>query len=120
MADVMNKFGLTTVLWSANCGKAEGTTRENIANYVLSNAKPGSIILMHDVEEVELLALPGIIDALRAKGYGFATIAELQEAEGGKSRERKTKKLGLKEDIPPPEHKINWVALWGRSSFQRY
>ena len=41
---------------------------------------PGSIILMHDGggdRGETLAALPAIIDTLRARGYGFATVSAL-------------------------------------------
>lgn len=52
-----------------------------IAGYVLDNAKPGSIILMHPFCEgpceADRQALPRIIAGLKAKGYRFVTVSEL-------------------------------------------
>lgn len=51
-----------------------------IADYIVDNAFPGAVILMHPVynqREQVLRALPLISTKLRAKGYRFATVSEL-------------------------------------------
>lgn len=76
-AQVIGKFGMTTVYWTTNCSKTEGTTPSKVTNHVLASAKPGGIILMHNLDRVTLAALPVIIDTLKNKGYKFATLSEL-------------------------------------------
>lgn len=71
------KFGFSSVFWTVNCSKNEGTTPDNIIKQVSSETTPGSIILMHNVEEVTLMALPRVLDALKAKGYRLVTLSEL-------------------------------------------
>ena len=78
---IMRKFGMTTVLWTTNCSKMEGTTRERVFNHVVGSAEAGGIVLMHNGEPVTLLALPDIIDELRGRGYRFVTVSELVEGE---------------------------------------
>lgn len=77
LPDVMRKFGMSSVFWTGNMGNVEGTTREKLLNYALETAQPGAILLMHNVEIVTLLALPDIIDRLRAEGYEFVTMSEI-------------------------------------------
>ena len=77
LSAVLKKFGMTAVMWTVDCSKFEGTTSKKMADYVISSAKPGGIILMHNSEGVTLGALPTIIDTLRARGYGFVTLTEL-------------------------------------------
>ncbi len=52
-----------------------------IVAYVVDNARPGSIILLHTGNRLpyaeSVKALPGIIDGLKRKGYQFKTVAEL-------------------------------------------
>lgn len=52
---------------------------EAIKQRVLTRAVPGDIILMHASDSCKQthLALPAIIDGLRAKGYQFVTVSEL-------------------------------------------
>lgn len=52
-----------------------------IVAYVVDNARPGSIILLHTGNRPPysetIKALPGIIDGLKRKGYQFKTVVEL-------------------------------------------
>ncbi len=53
---------------------------ESIAQYVINNTKPGSIILLHplaDSAQKTRDALPEIIVSLKDKGYKFVTVSEL-------------------------------------------
>lgn len=55
-----------------------------MAEYVIENARPGSIILMHvmyESREESIKALPEIITGLRQKGFELVTIGQLLEAE---------------------------------------
>lgn len=74
---VARRFGLTTVFWSSNCSPYEGKSQKKLCNYVVSSARPGGIVLLHNLELVTLQALPDIIDTLRRKGYDFVTVSEL-------------------------------------------
>jgi peptidoglycan/xylan/chitin deacetylase (PgdA/CDA1 family) len=78
LSNVMRRFGLTTTYWSVNCSKYEGTTRKKLYDHVINSARPGGIILLHNLELVTVQALPDIIDTLRSKGYSFVTLSELK------------------------------------------
>lgn len=43
----------------------------------LRDTRPGSIVLMHETHATTIEAVPEVIDALRARGYTFVTIADL-------------------------------------------
>jgi peptidoglycan/xylan/chitin deacetylase (PgdA/CDA1 family) len=64
---VAAEFGLTPVMWSANCGPYEGGPASGMEQYVAS-AAAGSVVLMHNCEATTLEALPGIVSRLRARG----------------------------------------------------
>jgi peptidoglycan-N-acetylglucosamine deacetylase len=71
---------LRTITWDVD--PADWSTPGTAAIYsrVVDAAQPGSIILMHDgggPRGETLAALPQIIDTLRARGYGFATVTGL-------------------------------------------
>lgn len=74
---ILQKYGITMVLWTTNCVNMEGTSKQNMEKFVLSRVKPGTIFLMHNVDEVTMLALPDIITSLRKQGYSFTTISEV-------------------------------------------
>ena len=97
LPNVMRKFGLTTAFWTADCAKFEGTTRKRIYDYVVSSARPGGIILLHNMEMCTVQALPDIIDTLRAKGYTFVRLSELKQ-ELRKHGTMEARNAGVEED----------------------
>jgi peptidoglycan/xylan/chitin deacetylase (PgdA/CDA1 family) len=75
--------GLLPIQWDISSGDPTfGQSAQTIQRQVLAHAQPGSIVLFHangrgwHTEG----ALPGIIAALKAQGYGFATVSELLAA----------------------------------------
>ena len=55
---------------------------EEILNTTLSQVHDGAIILMHDIYDTSVDAVPVIIDTLRENGYEFVTVAELVKFRG--------------------------------------
>ncbi|MBB4950888.1 peptidoglycan/xylan/chitin deacetylase (PgdA/CDA1 family) [Kitasatospora gansuensis] len=73
-------LGLTTVLWDVDTEDWAEPGAEVIAERVLRQVRPGSVVLMHDGggdRSQTVAALPRIIDGLRRRGYRFVTPAEL-------------------------------------------
>ncbi len=73
-------LGLRTINWDVDPQDWATPGTEAIYSNVVSHAQNGSIILMHDgggPRDETLEALPRIIDTLRARGFGFATVSEL-------------------------------------------
>ena len=57
-----------------------GSDATKIVEYVLANAKPGSIILLHVMypsRKESLKSVKGIIAGLKSRGYEFKTVSEL-------------------------------------------
>ena len=76
------KEQMNTVLWDVDTEDwTDGSSVESVVAGTMSNAQPGSIILMHDggdaVREKTIESLPLIIDELRSEGYSFVTVSEL-------------------------------------------
>ena len=44
---------------------------------ILSQARPGAIILSHDIHKQTVDAMPATLDGLIAKGYKFFTVSQL-------------------------------------------
>lgn len=65
------------VLWNVDPEDWRYQNSEYITSHVVENAKPGAIILAHDIYETTVKAMPGIIDELQAAGYRFVTVSEL-------------------------------------------
>jgi peptidoglycan/xylan/chitin deacetylase (PgdA/CDA1 family) len=80
---VAHGLGFTTIQWDVDPQDWSLPGSGAIASRVLGHVQNGSIVLMHDgggPRSQTLAALPGIIDALKARGYGFETVTELTGA----------------------------------------
>ena len=73
-------MGMNTIEWDVDPTDWSTPGTDAIYSRVVSQTKPGSIILMHDgggPRGQTLAALPRIIHTLRARGYKFATVPDL-------------------------------------------
>lgn len=71
------RLGLPLIKWNVNPKDWQGHSAVYIADFVIANAKPGAIVLQHDVVGNTVDAMPVIIDGLRARGYHLVTTDEL-------------------------------------------
>ncbi|GAA3040998.1 polysaccharide deacetylase family protein [Kitasatospora albolonga] len=74
------ELGLTTVLWDVETNDWARPGAEVIADRVLRQVRPGSVVLMHDGggdRSQTVAALPLVVDGLRRRGYRFVTPDEL-------------------------------------------
>src|ERR1700760_721699 len=74
---IENKLGLSVILWSVDPLDWKRPGASVITQRILSQARPGSIILSHDIHKQTVDAMPATLDALIAKGYKFATVSQL-------------------------------------------
>ncbi len=71
---------LLSVLWDVDTVDWTRPSTDQIVQTAVSQARPGSIILLHDGggdRAATVAAVPKIIKELRAKGYEFATVGDL-------------------------------------------
>ncbi|MFC9290180.1 polysaccharide deacetylase family protein [Streptomyces sp. NPDC057052] len=85
--EVCRELGLAEVLWSVTA--KDYTTEDSalIRRRVLDQTERDGIILLHDIYAGTVPAVPGIIDALKERGYVFVTVPQLLapgRAEAGK------------------------------------
>jgi peptidoglycan/xylan/chitin deacetylase (PgdA/CDA1 family) len=72
--------GLVTVNWDVSPADWQTPGAEVIHRRVVENARPGSIVLLHDDRralEQTAVALDGILRDLAERGYEFVTVSEL-------------------------------------------
>ena len=77
--------GLETVAWEVDGGDWRQRSPEQIVREIVGNARPGSIILLHDGlglrkepnRSAMVSALPLIIDGLKDRGFALVTLEEL-------------------------------------------
>jgi peptidoglycan/xylan/chitin deacetylase (PgdA/CDA1 family) len=75
---IARSLGMRTVVWSADPSDYRRPPAGTIVARVMSQVRPGTIILMHDGggdRSNTVAALPIIIDTLRAQGYSFETLS---------------------------------------------
>jgi peptidoglycan/xylan/chitin deacetylase (PgdA/CDA1 family) len=70
-------LGAALVLWSVDPLDWRDRDPKIITARVLADARPGGIVLLHDIHPTTVAAMPAIISGLRAKGYTFVTVPEL-------------------------------------------
>lgn len=83
----VNNLGYVAVRWTVDTlgwkGTSGGITSQTVMERVLAGLQPGEIILMHigsnpdDGSTLDADALPQMIDAVSAAGYGFVTLDDL-------------------------------------------
>lgn len=71
------------VLWTVDTNDWRGMEAETIADYVIEQAKEGSVILMHDQQSQTADAMERIIPELIEEGFHFVTVSELIEITNG-------------------------------------
>ncbi|MET8243925.1 polysaccharide deacetylase family protein [Streptomyces sp. NPDC005202] len=74
---ICRELGMAEVLWSVTAKDYTTNVSALITKRVLAQASRDGIILLHDIYPGTVPAVPGIIDALKARGYVFVTVPQL-------------------------------------------
>ncbi|MEU1277339.1 polysaccharide deacetylase family protein [Streptomyces sp. NPDC005805] len=74
---VSKELGLSQVLWSATAKDYSTTDSALIEKRILDQAGRDGIILLHDIYDGTVPAVPGIVSELKKRGYTFVTVPEL-------------------------------------------
>ncbi|MFI1504158.1 polysaccharide deacetylase family protein [Streptomyces sp. NPDC020597] len=85
--EICRELGLAEVLWTVTAKDYTTTDPALIQRRVLAQADRDGIILLHDIYDGTVPAVPGIIDALKGRGFVFVTVPQLLapgKAEPGK------------------------------------
>jgi peptidoglycan/xylan/chitin deacetylase (PgdA/CDA1 family) len=78
--DGLRRLGMLMVLWSVDSRDYERPGVQRIVDGVVSAARPGAIVLMHDGggdRSQTIAAIPKIVRRLRAKHYRLVTVPQL-------------------------------------------
>lgn len=79
---VRTRAGCPIILWSIDPEDWDDKNTARVVEEVVSQAKDGSIILLHDIYTQSVDAALQIVDRLHAEGYYFCTIDQLFAARG--------------------------------------
>jgi peptidoglycan/xylan/chitin deacetylase (PgdA/CDA1 family) len=74
---IENQFGLSVILWSVDPFDWKRPGASVIEQRILSGARPGAIILSHDIHKQTVDSMPSTLDELAAKGFKFVTVSQL-------------------------------------------
>lgn len=81
-AAVARSVGAPLILWSVDPLDWKYRNSETVKRNILSQAHNGAIILVHDIHSTTIPGSLAAIDALKAQGYEFVTVAELFRRRG--------------------------------------
>ena len=83
---VNHDFGYKVILWDVDPLDWKRPGSNVVAQRIIAGARPGSIILSHDIHPSTIAAMPQVFDALLAKGFKFVTVSELLAMDKGGAR----------------------------------
>lgn len=74
---VYQNYGMSSVLWDIDTRDWQHPGVEVVVQRAVGGAKPGSIILLHDIHASTLAAVEGIVSGLQARGFKLVTVSQL-------------------------------------------
>ena len=69
--------GMSSILWSVDTRHWAERNSDIVCSRAVAGARPGAIILMHDIHQTSVGAVPCILSALKQQGYSFVTVQGL-------------------------------------------
>lgn len=72
-----DRYGMASILWDVDTVDWRKPGVSKVINTAVSKARPGSIILVHDIHASTIDALEGIVTGLQSHGYKLVTVSEL-------------------------------------------
>ena len=81
-AGVLKRAKAPILLWSVDPEDWKDKDPERIAAHIITNAKDGSIVLLHDIYPESVEAALRVVDALHEKGFYFLTVSDLLALRG--------------------------------------
>ena len=69
--------GMSSILWSVDTRDWADRNSDIVCSRAVAGAHPGAIILMHDIHQTSVGAVPCILSALKQQGYSFVTVQGL-------------------------------------------
>jgi peptidoglycan/xylan/chitin deacetylase (PgdA/CDA1 family) len=76
-AAVRGQLKMPIILWSVDTEDWKHHNSSYLADYTIRTARPGDIVLFHDIHATSVAAIPRILRTLTARGYHFVTLTQL-------------------------------------------
>ncbi len=100
---VNHEFNYKVILWDVDPLDWKRPGSNIVAQRIIAGARPGSIILSHDIHPPTIAAMPQVFDALLAKGFKFVTVSELLAMNKGGERPEVVNHPKVR---PSPQHPL--------------
>lgn len=71
------QYGMSTIMWSIDTNDWRKPGVQKVINEAVNKARPGSIILIHDIHASSYQAVEGIVAGLIARGFKLVTVSQL-------------------------------------------
>lgn len=71
------QYGMSTIMWSIDTNDWRKPGVQKVINEAVTKARPGSIILIHDIHASSYQAVEGIVSGLIARGFKLVTVSQL-------------------------------------------
>ncbi len=74
---VYKRYGTPSIMWDVDTNDWRKPGVEIVVRRAVGQAKPGSIILLHDIHSSTVAAVEDIVTGLQARGFKLVTVSEL-------------------------------------------
>lgn len=74
---IYSAYGTPAILWDVDTNDWRKPGVQTVINRAVNGARPGSIILVHDIHPSTADAIEGIVEGLQARGFRLVTVSEL-------------------------------------------
>ena len=79
---IKQKFGYPSILWSVDPEDWKRPGVSVVTSRLINGARPGGILLAHDIHKPTIDAIPKVLQQLTQRGYQFITVSQLIALEG--------------------------------------
>lgn len=79
---IYDRYGMRSILWDVDTQDWRKPGVSTVISRAVNRAKPGSIILVHDIHASTLAAIEGIVTGLQARGFKLVTVSQLMASVG--------------------------------------
>ena len=69
--------GMSAIVWSVDTRDWADRNSEIVCSRAVAGARNGAVILMHDIHQTSVNAVPCILNSLKQQGYSFVTVQNL-------------------------------------------
>ncbi|MDY5974755.1 MAG: polysaccharide deacetylase, partial [Streptococcus hyovaginalis] len=74
---VQSVAGMKEIMWTVDTLDWQNHSTPAIMKNIQEQLRPGGIILMHDIHQTSVKALPSVLEFLKSQGYEIVTVSEL-------------------------------------------